>query len=186
MNSEPDVRPVLGGDALNQRALLVLRARRGVAADLPVAMHGAHGALRHGCLGQHCQGQGNQRDEGEEKTHEAERYFRGRAVTDHRVGCRLPIEKPHPGSILWFAGRADEIIKIAAHRLGTIEVETALLRHPAAAEAGVTGRLCGRVVHTGTAAGRGLREVLAGGWKLPIETPMPSRKPKVTNALPQR
>jgi acetyl-CoA synthetase len=40
----------------------------------------------------------------------------------------------------WFAGRADEIIKIAAHRLGTIEVETAFLRHPAVAEAGVTGR----------------------------------------------
>ncbi len=40
----------------------------------------------------------------------------------------------------WFAGRADEVIKIAAHRLGTIEVETALLRHPAVAEAGVTGR----------------------------------------------
>lgn len=40
----------------------------------------------------------------------------------------------------WFSGRADEIIKIAAHRLGTIEVETAFLRHPAVAEAGVTGR----------------------------------------------
>ncbi|HRF48221.1 MAG TPA: acetate--CoA ligase [Anaerolineales bacterium] len=41
---------------------------------------------------------------------------------------------------VWFAGRADEVIKIAAHRLGTIEVETALLRHPAVVEAGVTGR----------------------------------------------
>jgi acetyl-CoA synthetase len=40
---------------------------------------------------------------------------------------------------VWFAGRADEIIKIADHRLGTIEVETAFLRHPAVAEAGVTG-----------------------------------------------
>jgi acetyl-CoA synthetase len=41
---------------------------------------------------------------------------------------------------VWFSGRADEIIKIAAHRLGTIEVETAFLRHPAVAEAGVIGR----------------------------------------------
>ena len=41
---------------------------------------------------------------------------------------------------VWFAGRADEIIKIAAHRLGTIEVETAFLKHPAVAETGVTGR----------------------------------------------
>ena len=39
---------------------------------------------------------------------------------------------------VWFAGRADEIIKIAGHRIGTIEVETAFLRHPAVAEAGVT------------------------------------------------
>lgn len=39
----------------------------------------------------------------------------------------------------WFAGRADEIIKIAAHRIGTIEVETAFLHHPAVAEAGATG-----------------------------------------------
>src|SRR5438067_293096 len=41
---------------------------------------------------------------------------------------------------LWFSGRADEIIKIAGHRIGTIEVETAFLRHQAVAEAGVTGR----------------------------------------------
>jgi len=40
---------------------------------------------------------------------------------------------------VWFAGRADEIIKIAGHRIGTIEVETAFLRHPAVAEAGVAG-----------------------------------------------
>ena len=40
----------------------------------------------------------------------------------------------------WFSGRADEIIKIAGHRIGTIEVETAFLHHPAVAEAGVTGR----------------------------------------------
>ena len=43
-------------------------------------------------------------------------------------------------SYVWFSGRADEIIKIAAHRIGTIEVESAILRHSAVAEAGVTGR----------------------------------------------
>ena len=41
---------------------------------------------------------------------------------------------------VWFGGRADEIIKIAAHRIGTIEVESACLKHPAAAECGVVGR----------------------------------------------
>jgi acetyl-CoA synthetase len=40
----------------------------------------------------------------------------------------------------FFAGRADEIIKIAGHRIGTIEVETAFLRHEAVAESGVIGR----------------------------------------------
>lgn len=41
---------------------------------------------------------------------------------------------------VWFAGRADEIIKIADHRIGTVEVETAFLMHPAVAESGVIGR----------------------------------------------
>ncbi len=41
---------------------------------------------------------------------------------------------------VWFAGRADEIIKTAGHRIGTIEVETAFLTHPAVAESGVVGR----------------------------------------------
>ncbi len=41
---------------------------------------------------------------------------------------------------VWFAGRADEIIKIAGHRIGTVEVETAFLKHHAVAESGVIGR----------------------------------------------
>ena len=40
----------------------------------------------------------------------------------------------------WFSGRADEVVKIAAHRIGTVEVETAFLHPPAVAEAGATGR----------------------------------------------
>ena len=40
---------------------------------------------------------------------------------------------------VWFGGRADEVIKIAGHRIGTIEVESALLTHPAVAEAAVIG-----------------------------------------------
>jgi acetyl-CoA synthetase len=41
---------------------------------------------------------------------------------------------------VWFAGRSDEIIKIAGHRIGTIEVESAFLMHPSVAECGVIGR----------------------------------------------
>ncbi len=40
---------------------------------------------------------------------------------------------------LWFAGRSDEVIKIAAHRIGTVEIESALIGHPAVVEAGVSG-----------------------------------------------
>jgi acetyl-CoA synthetase len=38
-----------------------------------------------------------------------------------------------------FAGRADEVLKIAGHRIGTIEVENALVSHPAVVEAAVVG-----------------------------------------------
>jgi acetyl-CoA synthetase len=41
---------------------------------------------------------------------------------------------------VWFLGRVDEVIKISAHRIGTIEIESALLRHQAVAEAAVVGR----------------------------------------------
>jgi acetyl-CoA synthetase len=41
---------------------------------------------------------------------------------------------------VWFSGRADEIIKIAGHRIGTIEVESACLKHHAVAECAVVGR----------------------------------------------
>ena len=41
---------------------------------------------------------------------------------------------------VWFGGRADEIIKIAGHRIGTIEVESACLKHASVAECGVVGR----------------------------------------------
>jgi acetyl-CoA synthetase len=40
---------------------------------------------------------------------------------------------------IWFVGRADEVIKISAHRIGTIEIENALMYHPAVTECGVSG-----------------------------------------------
>jgi len=39
----------------------------------------------------------------------------------------------------WFVGRADDVIKSAGHLIGPFEVESALLEHPAVAEAGVVG-----------------------------------------------
>jgi acetyl-CoA synthetase len=40
----------------------------------------------------------------------------------------------------WFVGRGDDVIKSAGHLIGPFEVESALLAHPAVAEAGVIGK----------------------------------------------
>jgi acetyl-CoA synthetase len=49
----------------------------------------------------------------------------------------------------WFVGRADDVIKSAGHLIGPFEVESALLAHPAVAEAaaiGVPDPVAGEVV----------------------------------------
>jgi len=70
---------------------------------------------------------------------------------------------------IWFLGRVDEVIKISAHRIGTIEIESALLQHPSVAEAAVVGRpdqlrgetACAFVVlKSGVAPADGLKQVL--------------------------
>ena len=40
----------------------------------------------------------------------------------------------------WIMGRVDDVVNVAGHRLGTMEVESALVSHPAVAEAAVVGR----------------------------------------------
>ena len=40
----------------------------------------------------------------------------------------------------WFVGRADDVIKSSGHLIGPFEVESALIEHPAVAEAGVIGK----------------------------------------------
>lgn len=40
----------------------------------------------------------------------------------------------------WFVGRSDDVINTAGHLVGPFEVESALLEHPAVAEAGVIGK----------------------------------------------
>jgi len=39
----------------------------------------------------------------------------------------------------WMLGRADEVLKVAGHRLGTLELENAAISHPAVAEAAAAG-----------------------------------------------
>jgi acetyl-CoA synthetase len=71
----------------------------------------------------------------------------------------------------WFVGRADDVIKSAGHLIGPFEVESALMEHPAVAEAGVIGipdPMAGEVVKAfvalkpGFEAGEALRRELLG------------------------
>ena len=40
----------------------------------------------------------------------------------------------------WVMGRTDDVLNVSGHRLGTMEIESALVSHPAVAEAAVVGR----------------------------------------------
>jgi acetyl-CoA synthetase len=41
----------------------------------------------------------------------------------------------------WVLGRVDDVLNVAGHRIGTMEVESALVDHPAVAEAAVVGKI---------------------------------------------
>jgi acetyl-CoA synthetase len=65
----------------------------------------------------------------------------------------------------WIVGRIDDVLNVAGHRLGTAEVESALVSHPSVAEAAVVGKpdelkgqavVCFVTVKTGHAATRDL------------------------------
>ena len=70
----------------------------------------------------------------------------------------------------WVVGRIDDVLNIAGHRIGTAEIESAIVSHPAVAEAAAVGRpdeLKGQAlvvfvtVKSGQKAGRELKEALA-------------------------
>ena len=65
-----------------------------------------------------------------ERTHEAWRdgiYYTGDVAWRDEDGY------------LWFVGRADDVIKSSGDRIGTFEVESALMTHPAVVECAITG-----------------------------------------------
>jgi acetyl-CoA synthetase len=50
----------------------------------------------------------------------------------------------------WIIGRVDDVIKVSGHRLGTAEIESALVSHPAVAEAAAIGlphEVKGQAIH---------------------------------------
>jgi acetyl-CoA synthetase len=50
-------------------------------------------------------------------------------------GCKVDAD-----GYYWLLGRVDDVMKVSGHRISTIEVESALVDHPAVAEAAVVGR----------------------------------------------
>jgi acetyl-CoA synthetase len=61
----------------------------------------------------------------------------------------------------WFQGRADDVINTAGERVGPFEVESALVSHPAVAEAGVIGKpdeLRGQIVKAFVSLRAGFKE----------------------------
>ena len=56
------------------------------------------------------------------------RYFTGDGAKRDRDGY------------FWILGRVDDVLNVAGHRIGTMEVESALVAHPAVAEAAVVGK----------------------------------------------
>lgn len=69
--------------------------------------------------------------------HEAERYQKCFVDGWYLSG---DLAKRDADGYFWFVGRADDVIKSAGHLIGPFEVESALMEHPAVAEAGVIGK----------------------------------------------
>jgi acetyl-CoA synthetase len=69
--------------------------------------------------------------------HEPERYEKCFADGWYLSG---DLAKRDADGYFWFVGRADDIIKTAGHMVSPFEVESALMEHPAVAEAGVIGK----------------------------------------------
>ena len=69
--------------------------------------------------------------------HEEERYSKCFAGGWYLTG---DLAKKDADGYFWFIGRTDDVIKSAGHLIGPFEVESALMEHPAIAEAGVIGK----------------------------------------------
>ncbi|NLG65439.1 MAG: acetate--CoA ligase [Actinobacteria bacterium] len=104
-------------------------------------------------------------------------------------GCMIDADGDH-----WLRGRIDDVVNVSGHRLGTAEIEAALITHPAVAEAAVVGfphPVKGTGLYTYVTLTEGyegnddLRKTLAGHVRKivgPIATP---DKMQFTPALPK-
>jgi acetyl-CoA synthetase len=100
--------------------------------------------------------------------HEDERYRKCFVGPWYLTG---DLAKRDSDGYFWFVGRADDVIKSSGHLIGPFEVESALMEHPAVAEAGVIGKpdpMAGEIVKAfvalkaGYEPGEALRRELLG------------------------
>jgi acetyl-CoA synthetase len=94
----------------------------------------------------------------------------------------------------WFVGRADDVIKSAGHLIGPFEVESALMEHPAVAEAAVIGlpdERAGEVVKAyvtlkqGNEASEALRKELLGHARKRLGAAIAPRQVEIRTDLPR-
>ncbi|HEY0606538.1 MAG TPA: acetate--CoA ligase [Herpetosiphonaceae bacterium] len=92
----------------------------------------------------------------------------------------------------WIIGRTDDVIKVSGYRLGTAEVESALVSHPAVAEAAVIGlphEVKGNAIHAYVILRQGFEdtgEPLVSELKAHVGTTMgPIAKPETITVVPK-
>ena len=94
----------------------------------------------------------------------------------------------------WITGRVDDVLNVSGHRLGTAEIESALVSHPAVAEAAVVGiphEMKGQGVaafvtlRTGFTAGDGLKKELTAAVRTQIGAIAQPDQIRFADALPK-
>jgi acetyl-CoA synthetase len=122
---------------------------------------------------------------------EPERYRRCFADGFYLTG---DLVRRDPAGGFRFVGRIDEVIKSAGHLIGPFEVESALLEHPAVAEAGVIGRpdpVTGESIKAfvalkpGTQASERLRRQLLGHARRRLGSALAPREIAFSRDLPR-
>lgn len=114
--------------------------------------------------------------------------FEGRWIVTNDLGRR------DADGYLWFEGRSDDVINSAGYRIGPFEVESALIEHPAVAEAGVVGKpdaLRGHIVlafvvlNPGQAAHDGLEDELVETVRAHLGSHAAPREIRIVDELPK-
>ena len=123
--------------------------------------------------------------------HEEERYRKCFAGGWYLTG---DLAKQDADGYFWFVGRADDVIKSAGHLIGPFEVESALMEHPAVAEAGVIGKpdpLIGEVVKAFVSLKKGyepseaLRKELLGHARSRLGPAVAPREIEICDSVPK-